>query len=261
MKRPVRIIISLILALALCTLTGFLMSLTARQDALMACSDVEVEFADSLGFVTSQDIRKFLDENYGTVIGVRLDSLHLAVMENMLESKGAVLESEAWTSLDGKLHIRISQRAPVMRLSYDQGGYYIDASGYIFPLHKTYTAPVPLTCGNIPVRPPKGYKGQAPDSLSRVWIGGLLDLNRSIEASRSLRGRVDSIVIRPSGDACLKIKDAPQDFVLGDFSGIDGKLGRIDKYFSTIEASRASQEGAQAYKEVIVKYKNQIICK
>ena len=61
MKRPVRIILSLILALALCTLTGFLMSLTARQDALMACSDVEVEFADSLGFVTSQDIRKFLD--------------------------------------------------------------------------------------------------------------------------------------------------------------------------------------------------------
>ena len=62
MKRPVRIILSLILALALCALTGFLMSLSKRQDALMACSDVEVEFADSLRFVSKQDIRKFLDE-------------------------------------------------------------------------------------------------------------------------------------------------------------------------------------------------------
>ena len=261
MKRKVRIILGAITALALCTLTGFLTSLSTRQDALIACSDIEVEFADSLGFVKAQDIRKFLNENYGTVIGVRLDSLNLAAMENMLESKGAVLQSEAWTSLDGKLHILISQRAPVMRLSYDQGGYYIDESGFIFPLHKTYTAPVPLTCGNIPVRPPKGYKGQAPDSLSRVWIGGLLDLRRSIESSRSLKGRVDSIVIRPSGDACLRIKDAPQDFVIGDFSRLESKLSKIDKYFSTIQTERSSQEKAREYKEVIVKYKNQIICK
>ena len=49
--------------------------------------------------------------------------------------------------------------------------------------------------------------------------------------------------------------------MLGDFSGIESKLSRIDKYFSTIETARASKEGASGYKEVIVKYKNQIICK
>ena len=59
------------------------------------------------------------------------------------------------------LHVRITQRAPVLRFQDGERGFYVDAEGFIFPLHKTYTAPVPVVEGAIPVDVPAGYKGEA----------------------------------------------------------------------------------------------------
>ena len=64
-----------------------------------------MHFADSLRFVSEQDIRDYLDKRYGPYIGERMDSVQLARIEDMLESRSAVMRAEAWTTDDGVLHV------------------------------------------------------------------------------------------------------------------------------------------------------------
>ena len=160
MKAAVRYSLAAVLAVALCVGVAFLYRTVRQESALVVCGRLDVHFADSLRFVSEQDIRDYLDKRYGPYIGERMDSVQLARIEDMLESRSAVSRCEAWATDDGVLHLDITQRAPVLRfMRSEEEGFYVDESGYIFPLHPSYTAPVPVVEGAIPVDIPAGYKG------------------------------------------------------------------------------------------------------
>ena len=119
MKPFVRHIIHTLLAVLFCAGIGFIVYNVRTQRKLVTVNGLKVEFADSLKFVSENDIKGFLASNYGAYIGQRLDSIKLRIIETMLESRSAVLESQAWTTEDGILHVRITQRAPEIR--FDNG--------------------------------------------------------------------------------------------------------------------------------------------
>lgn len=112
MKAVIRYFSAAVLAAALCVGMGFLYHHVRQVASGSVCSRLEISFADSLRFVREQDIREYLDSRYGPCIGERLDSIRLASIEDMLESRSAVMRAEAWTTRDGTLHIDITQRAP-----------------------------------------------------------------------------------------------------------------------------------------------------
>ena len=246
------------LAVALCVGVAFLYRTVRQESALVVCGRLDVHFADSLRFVSKQDIRDYLDKRYGPYIGERMDSVQLARIEDMLESRSAVSRCEAWATDDGVLHLDITQRAPVLRFMYgEQEGFYVDESGYIFPLHPSYTAPVPVVEGAIPVDIPAGYKGEAQDDWARAWIAGVLAMNRHIAANRSWQRRIEHIRVRPGGELLLSLTGRSEEFFVGQPQDIPDKLQRIDRYLGTIAPSKP--EGY--YHTVNVKYKQQIICR
>ena len=159
-------IIRLLLALIFFVGVGFVLRLSSEERAAKVCTGISIEFSDSLKFVSQEDVKSYILSNYGAVTGQRLDSVKLDRIEKLLEGKSAILDSQAWTKL--------SQRAPELRFSHAEGGYYIDRNGYVFPLHKSYTADVPVIYGNVPKMPTKSYKGPAPDELDREWFRDML---------------------------------------------------------------------------------------
>jgi len=257
MNRTVRLITAALLTTALCTGMGLLLHSTREERARLNCNRLEVHFRDSLKFVSERDIRGYLDSRYGTYIGQRLDSVNLSKIERLIESRSAVLKSEAWTTSDGTLHISITQRAPVMRFQNGEKGFYIADNGYIFPLHKSYTAPVRTVWGSIPVDVPEGYKGEAPTEEEKVWLGSMLEMNRIIESSRKWRTITDSVFIRPGGDLVLKMSRGDELFIFGEPRSLKEKFAGIDKYYDYIAPSK--EEGW--YKTVNLKYRRQIICR
>ncbi len=257
MNRTVRLIISALLAAALCTGMGLLMHLTREEISRQDCNRLEIHFRDSLKFVSEQDIRDYLDSRYGHYIGQRLDSIRLGGIEKLLESRGAVLRSEAWTTSDGTLHVSISQRAPVMRFQSGDRGFYIDRDGYVFPLHRSYTAPVRTVYGSIPVDIPDGYKGEAPTPQEREWLASMLEMNSLIESSRKWRALTDSIAVRPDGDIVLKMSRGDELFILGQPRSLKEKFAGIEKYYDYIAPSKETGH----YKTVNLKYRRQIICR
>jgi len=107
------------LILVSCTLLALLIVLVVVLDKqstdfrrTIPCHKLEVIISDStsLGFVNSEDVRNAIKNEYGTFIGQRIDSVNLNKIEKILNNKSAVLRSEAYTTLDGTLHIKIIQR-------------------------------------------------------------------------------------------------------------------------------------------------------
>ncbi len=257
MKRIVRIIAASLTLAAFCAGMGTLVHLTREDRSKLGCNSLEVHFTDSLKFVSEEDIRGFLDSRYGRYIGQRLDSVRLSEIERMIESRSAVLKSEAWTTSDGTLHISISQRAPMMRFQNADKGFYIDSEGYIFPLHRSYTAPVRVVYGSIPVNVRDGYKGFAATQEERAWLGSMLEMNSIIENSRRWKSGIDSIAVRPDGDIVLKMSRGDELFILGEPHSLKDKFAGIEKYYDYIAPSK--EEGY--YGSVNLKYKKQIICR
>lgn len=133
-----------VLVAGFCVGMWFLSRETRDGRTSLACRSLEITFCDTLEFVSKEDIRGFISSGYGAYLGQQLDSVNLGKIEKILESQSAVLNSEAWVTDDGVLHVSITQRAPVVRFQNGEVGYYSDDLGFIFPLHPRYTADVPL---------------------------------------------------------------------------------------------------------------------
>lgn len=228
-----------------------------EQRSLIDCGKLSVNFLDSLKFVSEQDIRDYIAESYGDFNGQRLDSVGLARIEDILESKSAVKSTEAWVTDDGVLHIDITQRTPVLRFQNGEKGFYVDDRGFIMPLHHSYTAPVPVVSGNIPINIENGYKGEAASQEERIWIDGMLRFNSFISDSKKWKGKVFGIKIVDDGDIVLTIDGRGESFIFGDSGNLDIKFSKIEKYFDYILPAK----GDGYYKTVNVKYNKQIVCR
>ena len=103
MSKTVRHIINttsaLLLAAALCV--AFIAGVSCR--APLTCKGLNVVISDSLTnrFVSAEDVRKYIDSEFGEYVGCHIDSIDLRKVEEILDGKSAVLKSEAYTTPDG----------------------------------------------------------------------------------------------------------------------------------------------------------------
>lgn len=256
MRAPVKYTITAVLAVAFVVGISALARQCRSQRSQTTCSGLEVSFRDSLNFVTEEDIKSCLDREYGAYVGQALDSVRLYEIEEMLESRSAVKDCEAWTTGDGMLHIAITQRKPAVRFKKGSVGFYADSRGYIFPLHKSYTAAVPLVEGDLPLSVGPNHRGEADTPEEREWISSVLNLLEAVD-SRAFRHKVRSMKVRPGGDFVLQLDTLKEQFVIGYPDQLAEKFARVDKYIGWIRPAK----GGTYYKTVNVKYNKQIICR
>lgn len=231
---------------------------TDRKDrGASDCRDIIVEISEDQKFVTDEDVRKYIAGEYGQCIGRRLDDIDLSRIEDILDSKSAVRKSEVWTTKDGYLHVSISQRKPVARFNRPEYGFYVDDRGCIFPLHPSYSAPVPEISGAIPLNPGSRYKGPPQTEEERIWVEKVTELLTYIQGSRQWRDKFSAISVRSNGDLVMKSATGPESIIFGPPDEYREKLSRVSKYYSSIAPLR--QEGY--YKSINVKYNGQIACR
>jgi cell division protein FtsQ len=257
MKPVVR---KIILALVCAALVAGLCVLLARSKAhrqQITCKGLKVEYADAHRFVNDADIKAWLERDYGNYVGQRLDSVGLDRIENILDEQSAILKSEAWTTEDGLLNVRITQREPVLRFQKGDEGFYVDDRGYIFPLQKQFDAPVPVVDGAIPVRYTAGYKGKALTEEEQRWIGKVLDMMGWVRKSKVWEDAFVQVSVREGGDFVLTPREGKERFIFGQPEEVADKFDRIGKYYEYILPAR----GEGYYKTVNVKFDRQIICR
>lgn len=243
MKLKGRHILSLFaLAALLCAMIATA-SLAAADRRLRTCEGLRVSFAPGPRFMSETEVRSTLDKRCAPYIGQRLDSLQLYKIENVLNLQSSILRSEAWTTDDGYLNVRITFREPVARFQKGDDGFYVDRNGVFFPLKASCIAPVPVIDGNVP----------AEGGGSRDWIRDILNMLEYMDggwAERIVQMHVDE-----DGDLILIPREGRESFIFGQPRRVEAKFSRMEDYYRYIRPT------GKNYRSVNLKYDGQIICK
>lgn len=259
MKKAARYMIMIALgAIVLGVIAAAVIAGKTNRDTL-ECRSLSVEILDSLenDFVSVKDIRQFLDREYGQYIGMPLDSIDLSRIEKIIDGRSAVHKSEAYVTRDGILHIKVTQRKPVVRFQKGDSGFYADIEGFVLPLQSSYSSHVQIVDGDIPINMKSGHKGMIEDPKEKAWFDRIMAVIRYIENSSVWKDRIVQIHIEDGGELTLVPREGTERFQFGQPVNIEDKFDRIGKYYTGIAASGKDA----SYRSVSVEYDGQIVCR
>lgn len=239
MKNWVKYTVAGILAAGFIVGTVFLTKAAAARRSGLVCKAVSVILADDYRFVNEEDVGKMILNLYGNCLGNVLDSIALDRIETILDSQSAILKSQAWVTDDGLLNISITQRKPVIRFMDGENGYYVDKTGYVFPLFERFTADTPVIEGPCP--------------KDSVWIAHSIKLVEYM--GKDWLDRTDHIQGNRAGELTLQLRSGAEEFRFGQPEDFDTKFTKIIQYLNTIKPQ------GREYTKVDLTLKGQLVCK
>lgn len=222
----------------------------------LVCKSLDVVIVDSLenDFVNKADVKIFLDKEYGGYIGTVLDSIDLCRIETIIDGRSAVMKSQAFVTKDGTLHIKVTQRKPIVRFQKTDGGFYADAEGYVFPLQSSYASYVQIIDGDIPINMKSGHKGEIENPEEKIWFDKVMKLVNFIEDS-PWKERIVQIHVGNGGELTLIPREGEEKFIIGQPMNIEDKFARIEKYYTAIAPLERN------YKTINLIFDGQIVCR
>lgn len=243
--------------LAACLVLAYMSGVSCR--APLKCTGLNVVIADSSmnRFVSKADVKKFLDKEYGEYVGMLLDSIDLAKVEKIIDGRSAVNKSEAYTTRDGMLNVKVTQRTPVVRFQKSDGGFYADAEGFLFPLQSSYASRVQVIDGDIPLKANSGYKGEITDEKERAWLEKVIDLVNYMENSRTWKDKIVQITVCDGGELIMVPREGTERFHFGQPDEIQEKFRKMEKYYTAVVPAKGEKE----YSVVNLEYDGQIVCR
>lgn len=139
----------------------------ARSAATVQRLEIEVADSSSQGhLVRTAQVREWISRSGIRTIGTAVDAVDLTGIERLIAGNGFVDQVQAYLRRPGVLHVRISQRKPLVRLLTDGRNAYVTADGYVFAAPKASSLYVPVLTG--------GYRPPFP----ATWVG---DVRRYID--------------------------------------------------------------------------------
>ncbi|MDR0729819.1 MAG: hypothetical protein LBF19_06850 [Prevotellaceae bacterium] len=251
-KQKIMIGITVVLFVAyLVTTTGFV----DKKRQQIYCRHIDITICDSAvnRFIDTRNVRQLIDRANSSLIGAPVDRINTRRIENKLNAQSVIRNASACTSIDGVLHIRVYQRRPVMRVLTEQGSFYIDDAGYIFPFSHTYTSYVPIVTGNIAPSFKAGHTGDIPDKdnlIKQLYTFGLFLDKHDFWQSQVLQLHVhnahDIEIIPRVGNQLIK---------LGSLDNYEYKLKKLYAFYRYA----LPNEGWKRYSKIDLRYGNQVI--
>lgn len=250
--------LGLLLVLGCVALWSASLGMSRRQLRAKTCQGkgtLQVTVTDSLErrFVAREDIEQWLDNEYRAYAGLPLDSVDLYRIERIICSHSAVRDCEAWLSDDGMLHVVISQRQPVVRFDDGQNGYYADATGFIFPLQRRGSVDVPVVSGRLPLRLPRGFKGEVADPAQRAWLKQIIGLSCYMQET-VWAGNIGSMVLGADGNLTLTPREGKESFLFGPPVRVAEKFALMGAYYESVAP-------VHSYSSIDLRYRGQMVCR
>lgn len=230
----------------------------ARRSHESVCTGLNVIIADSVAnrFVSAKDISSLISREYGKVSGMRLDSIDLTKIESIASVRNAVKTSEAYTTHDGKLNIKITQRRPIVRFQNGSAGFYADEDGFLFPLQKSFSAEVPIVEGALPVRVSDAANGRMTDPRQEEWIMQIIGMVKCFNDDRRWKDCITQIHINGHHELEVATRRGEEVFLFGQPTDIPEKMDKMETYFRVILPSRN-----KPYGKVDLRFKGEILGK
>ncbi|MDR2847477.1 MAG: hypothetical protein LBV39_00065 [Bacteroidales bacterium] len=239
------------------------LSFVSVQQGEKVCTSVEVAILDSLRihFVTSDDIRRIVENSQTKVRGKLSDSINTARIEARLLKNQAVYRAEAYKTADGTLHVDILQRIPVLRVINRYGeSYYLDETGHTIRHNRNYSVRVLVANGHIDQRAPENngfnIKETSEIGKKRNIIRELFDLAVWIKGNEFWNTQIQQIYVNADGDIELIPLVGAHIIIFGKGENFEEKFAKLE----TLYRNGFNVNGWNKYLVINLKYNNQIVC-
>lgn len=208
------------------------------------CADISVTIKDSLSnrLVSSTSVREMITR-IANPIGKPVSDIDVRLLEQEMKDMGAILYSDVAVDRTGTVFVEVTQRHPVLRFQSGADGYYMDDTGFCFPLSDLFTSDVPVVSGIIPAENPK-------------WRKGMRELGQYLDKDPFWRTQVEQINVNSDGGLTIYTRTSDQAILFGMPRDIDSKLSKLFTYYKNI----APVYGWDYYSTVNLKYSGQIVC-
>ncbi|MFN3529268.1 MAG: cell division protein FtsQ/DivIB [Bacteroidia bacterium] len=246
-----RVCLHLLVVAALFTAFGFIH--VEKQKQQIQEVDLRVDHRNGSYFVDKEQLMAQLSRNgYGALLGSTRNTLRLRELEISLKRNPFVADAQAYIDIQGRLSIRVSQREPVLRvINRHNESFYIDHEGFTMPVSTQYSAGVMVANGHIDDRPAPG------DSLRNDGLRELFMLNEFLRSNELYNALFVQIYVNARGEYELIPRLGNHTVLLGDLTDLTEKMEKL----LALYRSALDQDGWQQYRQVNLKFKDQVICK
>ncbi|MCB9308158.1 MAG: hypothetical protein H6565_16285 [Lewinellaceae bacterium] len=217
---------------------------------------VEVEVIPLAGgdkLISERDVRQALLLAFGnTLEGTELGRLEVERMERVLEQDPFVLSADAYIDQNNILHMRITQREPMLRiLDINGGNYYLDRNGAKMPPSKNLAAHVLVATGNIAPYTPEFQEKK------KHTLKDLFNLTQALLADDFLSSFIQQIHVNSAGEFILVPLVGDQRIELGRMRNLEDKLRRLKIFYQ----EGIPYAGWRKYETINLKYNGQVVCR
>ncbi len=235
------------------------------REAAVRCSGVEIEVADSAvqRFVTPEIVLRWLADSGVRTVGVPLREVDVYAVERLVEQQDYVLQADAYTAIDGLLHITLTQRRPVVRVVSEAGhNFYLDSTLVLLPPQADCLASVPVVSGRLPLGFPTDFFGRLDEKKfprERELLHNLLNFVHQVDTDRFLDALTAQIYYE-AGEITLLPRVGGQIVRFGaivDSAAVGRRLRKLSRFY---RASFAEGWWRTAT-EVDLRFRGQVVCK
>ncbi len=275
MKRPLAITLNVLTWTAILVYVIVVSRYSGECRRERTCRSVEVRVLDSAErrFITPAMVRGWFETEKVPLVGRELSSINTLELESLVRKRGFVKTARVYTSFDGRLHVELIQRRPVMRMNSIEGyDFYVTEDDCILPLQRQCVEYVPVVTGRF--RPPfrRGYVGPL-DSLAGSeekkvaknysFLVKLINFVKFVDNDAFWKAFVVQINVddsAPDGAEGPSVEIVPragnQVVRLGSLDGYREKLDKLMSFYR----NGAAYEGWDRYRYIDLDYKDQIVC-
>ena len=206
-------------------------------------------------FVSEKDVKNLvIDNGHDDLIGIRFDKIDLRKLESRVKSNNLVKSCQVARGLGGDLNVSVAQHRPIARLVSASGNntvadFYINADGVLISLSDHYTSRVILVSGPYFEKLKRIYRKKDQD---------LVSLLNYIDKDPFWKSQIAQLEIAEDGNIVMlpQMGSETIDFGAAIPEEFETRFNKIKIYYTQILPTK----GADSYKNVSVKFKNQIVC-
>lgn len=211
-----------------------------KEKVSFAGTRVNVVDSISRGFVNDLDVERIIKKKYPSIHNLPISNINKEELEELIDKIPYVKKAEVFNSLSGKLVIEIKQRNPIVRI-LKGNGYYIDEEGEKMPLSKNYTSRVLVVSGAVN------------DQLIKEE---LFDLVKFITNDEFWKSQITQIHVSGNKEYILIPRVGAHKIELGSIENYHRKFQKL----SALYTEGFSKKGWNTYKNINLKYKDQVVC-
>lgn len=259
MWKKIRILISWVLLIAYFSVS---MSFVAKQADDCRFNKIDIQFTDNSThyFVDKDEILAIIQPDSVKIIGSKIDKVNIYNIEKKLLKHPSILSVEVYSLANETLKIEVKQRNPIARIFANDISFYVDETGVIMPLSDEYTARVLIANGNLKIDEKniigKNVQNFNDTSKAEYLLNKIFNLLDYIYNDKFWNSQIVQVSVTDYDDFELIPLVGDQIIKFGDLNELEAKFNKLKSLY----LKGFNNLGWKTYKEINLKYNNQVVC-